>query len=138
MRALITNLSANVPASMYITVPSSFKTTAALFPPSRRLCRKERRVRSTRHSIYFSNDEMLTSLRKLLRKHGTLTSSIIEEDGTAPCASAYRLRFGSIRQAYQLIGFTPSRSRKPFARRNARSIASITAGAWPSLTIHYQ
>ncbi len=75
--------------------------------------RKERRVRPTRHSIYFSDDEMLTALRKLLRKHGTLTSSLIEEDGTVPCASAYRLRFGSIRQAYQLIGFTPSR----FSRR---------------------
>ena len=81
-------------------------------------CRKERRVRPTRHSIYFSNDEMLTSLRKLLRKHGTLTSSIIEEDRTVPCASAYRLRFGSIRQAYQLIGFTPSR----FAKRWRRPI----------------
>jgi hypothetical protein len=80
--------------------------------------RKERRVRPTRHSIYFSDDEMLTALRKLLRKHGTLTSSIIEEDGTVPCASAYRLRFGSIRQAYQLIGFTPSR----FARRWRRPI----------------
>jgi hypothetical protein len=79
-------------------------------------CRKERRVRSTRHSIYFSNDEMLTSLRKLLRNHGTLTSSIIEEDGTVPCASAYRLRFGSIRQAYQLIGFTPSRLTRRWRR----------------------
>lgn len=78
--------------------------------------RKERRVRPIRHSIYFSDDEMLIALRKLLRKHGTLTTSIIEEDGTVPCASAYRLRFGSIRQAYQLIGFTPSRLTRRWRR----------------------
>jgi DNA invertase Pin-like site-specific DNA recombinase len=75
--------------------------------------RKQRRVRPTRHSVNFSDAEMLKGLRRVLRKHGTLTSSIIEEDGTIPCTSAYRLRFGSIRNAYQLIGFTPPN----FARR---------------------
>jgi DNA invertase Pin-like site-specific DNA recombinase len=69
--------------------------------------RKKRRIRPTRHSINFSDAEMLKALRRVLRKHGTLTSSIIEEDGTIPCASAYRLRFGSIGNAYRLIGFTP-------------------------------
>jgi hypothetical protein len=59
---------------------------------------------------------MLTGLRDLLRKHGTLSTSIIEESNSVPCASAYRLRFGSIRRAYQLIGFTPSLFAKRWRR----------------------
>jgi DNA invertase Pin-like site-specific DNA recombinase len=75
--------------------------------------RMERRVRPTRHSIYFSNDEMLVALRTLLRERETLTTSIIEESGSVPCGTAYCKRFGSLRKAYELIGFIP----KLFAKR---------------------
>jgi DNA invertase Pin-like site-specific DNA recombinase len=78
--------------------------------------RMERRVRPTRHSIYFSNDEMLAALRTLLRERGTLTTSIIEESASVPCGTAYCKRFGSIRKAYELIGFVPTQFAKRWRR----------------------
>jgi DNA invertase Pin-like site-specific DNA recombinase len=83
--------------------------------------RKQRRVRPTRHSILFSDGEMLAGLRRLLQKYGMLTASVIEENQSVPCASAYRLRFGSIRRAYELIGFTPSRFMKRWQRPQTSS-----------------
>jgi DNA invertase Pin-like site-specific DNA recombinase len=58
-----------------------------------------------------SNDEMLDVLRQLLKEHGYLTEEIIRTSQSAPYPSAYFTRFGSLRCAYQLIGFVPDRER---------------------------
>jgi len=52
-----------------------------------------------------SSDEMLKSLKRLLDLRGTLTYKIIAADSSTPHASTYRLRFGSLRHAYRLVGF---------------------------------
>jgi DNA invertase Pin-like site-specific DNA recombinase len=58
-----------------------------------------------------SNDEMLDVLRNLLKEHGYLSDEIIRTSQSAPYPSAYFTRFGSLRRAYQLIGFVPDRER---------------------------
>jgi hypothetical protein len=58
-----------------------------------------------------SNDEMLDVLRQLWNEHGYLTEEIIRTCPTAPDVSGYFTRFGSLRRAYELIGFVPDRER---------------------------
>lgn len=56
-----------------------------------------------------SNDEMLQKLRVLHEKNGWLSGLIINETDNMPSSAAYAHRFGSLIQAYQLIGYTPDR-----------------------------
>jgi Recombinase/Homing endonuclease associated repeat len=51
-----------------------------------------------------SDEELLKPLRRLLRKHGHLTSSMLGKNGLQP-AGTYRARFGSMKRAYRLAGF---------------------------------
>ena len=69
-----------------------------------------------------SNDEMLDALRRLLKQHGYLTEEIISTNLTAPPLSAYFTRFGSLRHAYQLIGFMPD----PERIRPPRAVSGIS------------
>ncbi len=75
--------------------------------PHRRKKRFSRRGRP----CGLSNDEMLDVLRRLLKEYGYLTEEIIRTSQSAPYPSAYFTRFGSLRRAYQLIGFVPDRER---------------------------
>lgn len=52
-----------------------------------------------------SRDEMLQALRKLWRKHGYVSLRLIEKCEEVPSTYAYETRFGSIREAYRLIGY---------------------------------
>ncbi|AYM80355.1 recombinase family protein [Agrobacterium tumefaciens] len=61
--------------------------------------------RSTR----LSNDEMLRQLADLLARTGRLSALIIDECGDMASSSAYGNRFGSLIQAYELVGYTPER-----------------------------
>lgn len=56
-----------------------------------------------------SDDEMLEALRRLRQDKGVLSGLIIDEAEGLPSSSAYSSRFGSLLQAYQLVGFTPKR-----------------------------
>lgn len=56
-----------------------------------------------------SDDEMLPLLSELARCHGTLSGLIIDEANECPSSSAYQHRFGSLLNAYTLIGYTPAR-----------------------------
>jgi hypothetical protein len=55
-----------------------------------------------------SRGEMLQALRKLWRKHGYLSLRLIEKCEEVPSTYAYETYFGSIREAYRLIGYKPS------------------------------
>jgi len=57
----------------------------------------------------FTNEEMLDILRGLLEANGYLSGLIIDEVDRGPSSSAYSGRFGSLLQAYELVGFTPDR-----------------------------
>lgn len=63
------------------------------------------RVRSFR----MTDEEMLNALRNLRQGTGMLSGLIIDEADGLPSSSAYRCRFGSLLQAYRLVGYTPRR-----------------------------
>jgi DNA invertase Pin-like site-specific DNA recombinase len=56
-----------------------------------------------------SNEEMLKRLRIVLQKRGKLTRAIIDAAPGVPRPSVYQLRFGTVRNAYRLIGYVPER-----------------------------
>jgi DNA invertase Pin-like site-specific DNA recombinase len=60
---------------------------------------------------YFSvpTEEMLSQLRLLLKRKGRLTSNIVRRATGVPCVSSYVKHFGSLRKAFALIGYVPSR-----------------------------
>jgi DNA invertase Pin-like site-specific DNA recombinase len=57
----------------------------------------------------FTNDELLTQLRKLLEREGRLSGLLIDEAEGMASSSIFRTRFNSLVRAYQLIGYTPDR-----------------------------
>ncbi|MGA8733640.1 MAG: recombinase family protein [Terriglobales bacterium] len=52
-----------------------------------------------------SNEELLDNLRLLLAREGRLSLSVVKNSRDVPSPSTYRLRFGSLRRAYELIGY---------------------------------
>lgn len=52
-----------------------------------------------------SDEELLMSLKNLLEHEGRLSLRLIKNSPDVPSPSTYRLRFGSLRRAYQLIGY---------------------------------
>jgi len=54
-----------------------------------------------------SSEEMLKKLRILQRRRGRLSRAIIDQAQGMPRAHIYDRRFGSLRKAYALIGYTP-------------------------------
>jgi DNA invertase Pin-like site-specific DNA recombinase len=60
-------------------------------------------------SRHFSNEELLSVLRDILVREGSLSGLIIDEQDQLPSSSAYRTRFGSLLRAYQLIGYDPEK-----------------------------
>ncbi len=55
----------------------------------------------------YSDDEMLSALRRLHEQHGRVSGILIDEQDAMPSSAAYRSRFGSLIRAYQLIGYKP-------------------------------
>jgi DNA invertase Pin-like site-specific DNA recombinase len=58
-----------------------------------------------------SKHEMLEMLAKLLEKSGYLSQRLIDRSTGLPCRTTYAKRFGSLRRAYELIGYRHRRSR---------------------------
>ena len=56
-------------------------------------------------TINKSDEEVLDCLRGLLAREKRLSLRIIQNSPDAPSASVYRQRFGSLRRAYELIGY---------------------------------
>lgn len=60
-----------------------------------------------------SNEQMLAGLRELLKKQNCLSTTIINKTKKLPSANAYRGRFGSLIDAYRLVGFVPRARLRP-------------------------
>lgn len=58
---------------------------------------------------HYSDQEMLNGLSALLRAKGRLSGLLIDEADGMPPSSAYLRRFGSLRRAYELVGYAPDR-----------------------------
>jgi DNA invertase Pin-like site-specific DNA recombinase len=70
----------------------------------------------------YSDQEMLDRLSACLVAKGRLTALIVDNDEELPHSSVYRNRFGNLLNAYELIGYGPSRDysyvdRKRLVRR---------------------
>src|SRR5579883_5065 len=59
---------------------------------------------------HLSDEEMLKRLMILLKRRGRLSAGIMIETRGISSPALYQLRFGSLRKAYRLIGFTPKRN----------------------------
>ncbi len=57
---------------------------------------------------YMSDKEMLSRLKKLLKREGRLSKSIITKAGNLPSGKTYGQRFGGVLSAYKLIGYSKS------------------------------
>ncbi|MCU1300297.1 MAG: recombinase family protein [Candidatus Sulfotelmatobacter sp.] len=68
-------------------------------------------------TIKRSNEEILDNLRKLLVGEGRLSLSVIKKSADTPSPSTYRHRFGSLRRAYQLIGYGKAEQFGPIDQR---------------------
>jgi DNA invertase Pin-like site-specific DNA recombinase len=56
-------------------------------------------------TINRTDEELLEALKRLLAEQGRLSLKLVKESPNVPSPSTYRLRFGSLRRAYQLIGY---------------------------------
>ena len=54
-----------------------------------------------------TNEDLLKRLAKLLKREGHLSAALIREKRYRPSEGLLKARFGSLRRAYQLIGYTP-------------------------------
>ena len=59
----------------------------------------------TSRSAKLSDEELLDHLRRLYAEHGQLSAVLIDQSDALPSSSTYRTRFGSLRRAYELIGY---------------------------------
>jgi DNA invertase Pin-like site-specific DNA recombinase len=57
-----------------------------------------------------SNDELLAGLRALLSREGRISEHLIDQSPGLPVSATYIRRFGSLRQAYALIGYKEFRN----------------------------
>jgi DNA invertase Pin-like site-specific DNA recombinase len=56
----------------------------------------------------YSKKEMISLLEELYRKKGYLSGIIIDQCDNLPTSNVYQSRFGSLLEAYKLVGFTPA------------------------------
>ena len=91
--------SVRTPESQWVITPRAFTpvVSEATFLEARRIL--------LGRTINKSNEELLDALRLLLAREGRLSLQIIKSCPEAPSPSAYRGRFGSLRRAYELIGY---------------------------------
>lgn len=57
----------------------------------------------------FDKDELISKLRALYKNKGYLTKQAINEADGMPSSTAYKNRFGTLINAYEKVGFKPSR-----------------------------
>jgi len=78
-------------------------------------------------TFHKSNDELLAELRALLLREGRISEHLIDQSPDLPVSATYIRRFGSIRQAYALIGYKEFRNMP--AVRETKLRLSKTRGA---------
>lgn len=85
-------------------------------------------------SRHLNDEQMLHLLKQAFENHGLLSGIVIDEEDGMPSSSAYRNRFGSLLNAYRLVGFSPRRDytyleiNRELRRRHPKIIAEMTQG----------
>jgi DNA invertase Pin-like site-specific DNA recombinase len=88
-----------LPRSEWVLTPGAFEPIVdqATYSVAQRILQER--------TINKSDEQMLDSLRALLATEGRLSLSLIKNSQDVPSPSTYRHRFGSLRRAYELIGY---------------------------------
>jgi DNA invertase Pin-like site-specific DNA recombinase len=88
-----------LPRSEWVLAPGAFEPVIdrATYSEAQRILQER--------TINQSNEELLNSLTKLLASEGRLSLKLIQSCLAVPSPSTYRHRFGSLRRAYELIGY---------------------------------
>jgi len=92
-------------------------------------------------SVHLDDARMLDLLKQTLERYGALSGIVIDEEDGLPSSSTYRSRFGSLLNAYRLVGFSPRRDyayleiNRELRRRHPEIITEMTygiqdAGGW--------
>jgi len=106
------------PPDLWVRCDNAFEAIIdpALFKAAGKIIdrRPRRTVRASK-----SDAHMLSLLRELLESKGRLTCAIIEGAAKLPCSMTYIERFGSLRRAYELIGYRPGTFKVYDSRRSA-------------------
>lgn len=92
----------NNDVSQWIIVPDAFKPIVELQVVRQAQERRRRELEALQPP---SDQELLDRLRNLLKKRGVLSETIINRSRDLPSSSLYIYRFGSIFNAYRLIGY---------------------------------
>jgi DNA invertase Pin-like site-specific DNA recombinase len=80
------------------------------------------------HYLHLSNEDILKRLRVTLKDQGKLSRPIIDKALGTPSATLYQLRFGSLRNAYRLIGYIAKRNCNDIdSRRERAEVAAALA-----------
>jgi hypothetical protein len=89
-----------------------------------------KRLRPWRHpdGRSASNQALLVSLRELLQRRGRLSKALIDEERSLPCPMTYMNRFGTLMNAYRLIGYVPERYETRYNRPQGLSDRELLAG----------
>jgi DNA invertase Pin-like site-specific DNA recombinase len=61
-------------------------------------------------TVSLTDEEALEALRRLFRERGRLTQKIIDGSWETPTSPTYCRRFGSLKRAYELVGYRPKRA----------------------------
>ncbi len=88
-----------LPRSEWTLRPGAFEPVVdqATFDEAQRVLRER--------TVCQSDEDVLDSLRSLLAHEERLSLGVIKNSPTVPSPSTYRKRFGSLRRAYELIGY---------------------------------
>ena len=88
-----------LPKSEWILTPAAFApiVDAATFSEAQTILQNR--------TYNQSDEQILATLRTLLESAGRLCLNLIKNSPGVPSPSTYRLRFGSLRRAYELIGY---------------------------------
>jgi Recombinase len=109
--------SVRLPKSEWIITPASFEpiVDGETFDQAQRIL--------AGRTVNRSNQELLRDLRSLVAAEGQLTARLIDSSWEMASCSTYRHRFGSLQEAYKLIGYgRPESFRKYEARRRNQAL----------------
>lgn len=81
------------------------------------------RAKVSSRFVRMTSEQMLDALRGLLVTHGKLTAAIIDEADGVPCSALYRRRFGGLKRAYEIIGFSPAQNYGPMGGQARQALA---------------
>jgi len=109
--------SVRLPKAEWVITPGAFEPIVdkETFDQAQRILRSR--------TFNKSNQELLCDLRSLVAAEGHLTARMIDSSWDMASCSTYTYRFGSLQEAYKLVGYgSPESFRKFEARRRNRAL----------------